>query len=252
MEPQSKKQHGRIRRRREKSMARIGIIGAMEEEVTYLKSIAAEKTERDGFVSGKIGGKDVVVVMSGIGKVNAALCAQRLIREFGATHVINTGIAGAAGKGLDVLDMVASTDAVYHDFDVTGFGYKPTVIPRMETSVFKADEGMRKAALKSFNGLKDTEDFKGHKIVEGRIASGDQFISSREAKQKIIGLCAPACVEMEGAAIAHACYVNKTPFLILRCMSDCADDGEESTYSFNDKTAANMSALTVKGIIERL
>ena len=233
-------------------MQRIGIIGAMDEEVSYLKSIAEDKTEKDGFVSGKIGGKEVVIVMSGIGKVNAALCAQRLIREFGATRVINTGIAGAAGKGLSVLDMVASTDAVYHDFDVTGFGYKPTVIPRMETSEFKADERMRKAALESFNELKDTEDFKGHKIVEGRIASGDQFISSREVKDRIIALCAPACVEMEGAAIAHACFVNKTPFLILRCMSDCADDGEEATYSFNDKTAANMSALTVKGIIERL
>ncbi|WP_191016628.1 5'-methylthioadenosine/adenosylhomocysteine nucleosidase [Treponema zioleckii] len=230
-------------------MKRIGIIGAMDEEVSFLKSIAENKTEKDGFVSGTINGTEVVIVMSGIGKVNAALCAQRLILEFGVTHVINTGIAGAAAHGLTVLDMVASTDAVYHDFDVTGFGYKPTVIPRMETSEFKADEKMLKAAEKAFAELKDTDDFKGHKLISGRIASGDQFISNKQVKNHIIEICNPACVEMEGAAIAHACFLNKTPFLILRCMSDCADDGEESTYDFNDKIAANMSAKLVQKLI---
>lgn len=238
--------------RKEKTMAKIGIIGAMAEEVEYLKSIAENKKEKDGFVTGTIEGKEVVIVMSGIGKVNAALCAGRLIREEGATHVINTGIAGATGKGLTVLDMVASTDAVYHDFDVTGFGYAPTVIPRMETSIFVADEKMRKAATQAFAELGGREEFKGHKMVEGRIASGDQFISNKETKEKIISLCSPACVEMEGAAIAHTCFVYKTPFLILRCMSDCADDGEESTYKFNDVTAANMSAMIVKKLIEKI
>lgn len=233
-------------------MAKIGIIGAMDEEVAYLKSIATEKTEKDGFVCGKIGNAEVVIVMSGIGKVNAALCAQKLILQFGVTHIINTGIAGAMAKGLTVLDMVASTDTVYHDFDTTGFGYKPTVIPRMETSEFKADEKMQKAAMDSFNELSKNEPFIGHKLISGRIASGDQFISNKEVKNKIIEICNPSCVEMEGAAIAHACYLNKVPYLVLRCMSDCADDGDESTYKFNDKIAAEMSAKLVEKMIGRI
>ncbi len=233
-------------------MKKIGIIGAMDEEVQYLKSIASEQSEKEGFLSGKINGVPVVIVMSGIGKVNAALCAQRLIIEFGVTHVINTGIAGAAARGLTVLDMVASTDALYHDFDVTGFGYKPTVIPRMETSTFPADKNMLQCALDAFEELKDSDDFRGHKLISGRIASGDQFISSSEVKKHIIEICSPACVEMEGAAIAHACFINKIPFLILRCMSDCADDGEESTYDFNDKIAANMSAKLVQNLLKRI
>lgn len=233
-------------------MKKIGIIGAMDEEVSYLKSVATQKSERDGFVSGKIGGTEVVIVMSGIGKVNAALCAQRLILEFGATHIINTGIAGATGNGLGVLDFVASTDALYHDFDVTGFGYAPTVIPRMEKSAFPADERMREAALEAFSELSKSPGFGGHKIVEGRIASGDQFISDKNTKNRIIETCHPACVEMEGAAIAHACFLNRTPFLILRCMSDCADDSGEQSYEFNDKTAAEMSARIVEKIIERI
>ncbi|WP_406032555.1 5'-methylthioadenosine/adenosylhomocysteine nucleosidase [Treponema saccharophilum] len=237
-------------------MTKIGIIGAMAEEVEYLKSIATEKSETKSgglsFVTGKIGGKDAVIVMSGIGKVNAALCAQRLAIEFGVTHIINTGIAGATAHGLGILDFVSSTDAVYHDFDVTGFGYKPTVIPRMETSEFKADEAMRKAALDAFAELSGEEPFAGHKIIEGRIASGDQFISSRDVKSKIVSTCSPACVEMEGAAIAHACHLCKIPFLVLRCMSDMADDGEESSYEFNDKTAATMSAKLVERIIQKI
>jgi len=233
-------------------MAKIGIIGAMDEEVSYLKSITQDKTEKDGFICGKIDGVEVVIVMSGIGKVNAALCAQKLILQFNVTHIINTGIAGAIAHGLKVLDFVASTDAVYHDFDVTGFGYKPTIIPRMETSAFVANENMRKIALETFKDLESSEVFKNHKIIEGRIASGDQFISSKEVKNRIIEISSPACVEMEGAAIAHACYLNKVPYLVLRCMSDMADDGEESSYKFNDKLAAEMSAKLVQNMLKKI
>lgn len=233
-------------------MKRIGVIGAMEEEVAYLKGIMEGASERDGFACGRIGGAEAVVVMSGIGKVNAALCAQRLVREFGATHVVNTGIAGAMARGLRVLDFVASTDAVQHDFDVTAFGYAPTVIPRMKTSAFPADESLRRAAEESFGELSSSEPFSGHKIVAGRIASGDQFISSRAAKSRIEEVCSPACVEMEGAAIAQACFLCGTPFLVLRCMSDMADDGEESSYKFNDKVAAEMSARLVERLISKI
>lgn len=243
-------------------MKKIGIIGAMDEEVEVLKNIVTPsdgKTEISvaeagglSFYEGKIEGVDVVIVRSGIGKVNAALCAQRLVLQFGVTHVINTGIAGAVAPGLRILDMVVSTDAVQHDFDTTTFGYDPTVIPRMKTSEWAADEGMRKAALDAFEANKDKEPFAGHQIIEGRIASGDQFIEDRRAKQRVVEVCHPACVEMEGAAIAHACYLNNTPYLILRCMSDMADDGEIVSYGFNAKTAASMSATLMIEVIKRV
>lgn len=245
-------------------MKKVGIIGAMETEVKFLKKLATEHTANAGagvrqtevagltFVEGEIGSTQVVIVKSGIGKVNAALCAQRLIMQFGVTHVINTGIAGAAAHGLGVLDFVASTDAVYHDIDATGFGYKPTVIPQMACSVFPADSALQQAAESAFTDHANETVFGGHKLIAGRVASGDQFISDKVVKQHIIDICAPACLEMEGAAIAHACYLNNTPFLIVRCMSDMADDSGESTYEFNETTAAEMSAKLVVGILERL
>ncbi len=237
-------------------MTKIGIIGAMNAEVSYLKSIATDKNETQAgsltFVEGKINGTNVVIVQSGIGKVNAALCAQRLILSYGVTHIINTGIAGAAAEGLDVLDFVVSTDAVYHDMDTTGFGYKPTEIPQMKVSAFEADKAMISAALSAWDSLKESDDFKGHKLIAGRIASGDQFISNKQVKQHIIDICHPGCVEMEGAAIAHASYLNNTPYLVLRCMSDCADDGHESIYDFNEQTAANMSAKLVVEVLSKI
>ena len=181
-------------------------------------------------------------IKSGIGKVNAALCAQRLILQFGVTHIINTGIAGAMASGLGVLDVVVSKDAVYHDMDATGFGYKKTQIPQMKTSAFKADKKMIDAATIAFAELKEAA---GHQLVVGRIASGDQFISDRSQKDEIRRSCKPACVEMEGTAIAHAAYLNKIPFAIIRCMSDMADDTGEKTYSFNETKAAALSAKLV-------
>lgn len=229
---------------------KIGIIGAMSVEVEQLKAEMQDKKEeiQGGlrFIQGKLNGIDAVVVQSGVGKVNAALCAQRLILQFGVSHIINTGIAGAMASGLGVLDFVVSTEALYHDMDATGFGYKITQIPQMDVSVFPADKAMVKAAQDSFNRMEMAKD---HKIVAGLIASGDQFISDKAKKEKIRSDCNPACVEMEGAAIAHACYLNKTPFVIIRCMSDMADDKGETTYDFNEKTAAGLSAGLVMEMI---
>lgn len=240
-------------------MKKIGIIGAMETEVDYLKKLAEKnggiKTSQAGsltFVEGVINGRAVVIVKSGVGKVNAALCAQRLIIQFGVTHVINTGIAGAMAKGLGVLDFVVSADAVYHDMDATQWGYAATVIPQMEVSAFQGDPAMIQAAQATFDENKDKTPFSGHKLLAGRIASGDQFIAEAGRKQHILDTCNPSCVEMEGAAIAHACYLCHTPFIVLRCMSDMADDDGKSTYEFSENTAAEMSAKLVEGILKRL
>lgn len=233
-------------------MKKIGIIGAMEVEIDFLRKLMGsdfKKTESGSLVfnEGKIHGVDVVLVRSGVGKVNAALCAQRLALQFGCTNIINTGIAGAMAHGLGVMDFVVSTDAVYHDMDATGFGYKKGQIPQMDVFSFEADKGMVEAAKKAFA---ESELSKGHKMIEGRIATGDQFISEKNVKSQIAAEFAPACVEMEGAAIAHACCLNKVPFVILRCMSDMADDLSSNGYDFNEPVAAELSARVVEKLIQ--
>ncbi len=234
-------------------MKKIGIIGAMQVEVDDLKNeMTSVKTKNAGgldFFEGKLGETDVVIVRSGIGKVNAALCAQRLILEFGCTHIINTGIAGAMASGLTTLDFVVSSDAVYHDMDAVYFGYKVGQIPQMDVFSFKADQQMIEKAKEVFGTL---EESKEHKIVEGRIATGDQFIADSVTKKKIADNFEPACVEMEGTAIAHTCHVNKIPFVIIRCMSDTADDGSKQKYDFNETVAAKMSAHLVEKLIEAI
>lgn len=237
---------------------KIGIIGAMDVELNLLKSnlkpLNSEKslkiTNINGqeFVEGLLENVPVVIVRSGIGKVNAALCAQRLILQFKVSHIINTGIAGATEHGLKVLDFVVSSDALYHDMDATGFGYKITEIPQMHCSDFPANQEMIKKVQESFKNLPESKE---HNLVVGRIASGDQFISDKSLKQKIVENCSPACVEMEGAAIAHASYLNKIPFVIIRCMSDMADDIGENIYNFNEETAASLSAKLVQHTVAR-
>jgi adenosylhomocysteine nucleosidase len=236
-------------------MIKIGIIGAMEVEV---QTLVAAMTSSGGtgrakkiesakltFYEGELKGISAVVVKSGVGKVNAALCAQRLMLEFGVTHIINTGIAGAVAHGLGVFDVVVSTDAMYHDVDATCFGYKPAQIPQMDVYQFPADKTLAASAEKAF---KVTGFAKKYKLVKGRVASGDQFVSSSEVKKHIREICDPACVEMEGAAIAHACWLNNVPFIIIRSMSDMADDGEEAASAFNEKTCAEESASIVLGM----
>lgn len=237
-------------------MKKIGIIGAMDVEISIFcdemeKNGSLKKTEFGNLVfnEGNLCGKNVVVVKSGIGKVNAALCAQRLIIQFGVEKIINTGIAGAIQENLHIHDMVVSTDAVYHDMDATAFGYEPTEIPQMHTSAFDADEKMIKAAE---NAFAQSESAKKYKLIRGRIASGDQFISYAEQKEHIEEICSPACVEMEGAAVAHACFLNQIPFVILRCISDNADDSYEVTYSFNEKIASEECATVVLKMLEFL
>lgn len=228
----------------------IGIIGAMDSEVDTLftRMTAKEKININNltFYKGKLYNKDVVIVKCGIGKVNAALCTQLLILKFGVSKVINTGIAGAVGEGLSIYDFVVSTEAVYHDFDTQFFGYKPGQVPGMPET-FMADISLLNTTLSAF----EHTDFSNKlKIVKGRIASGDQFISGTEKKTAIINNFHPQCVEMEGCAIAHTCYANNVPFVIIRCMSDTADDSVKETYS--EETASRLSSTFLLEVIKEL
>ena len=202
-------------------MKKLGIIGAMQEEVESLLEVMTERrsTERGGsvFHAGKLKGLDAVVVMCGIGKVNAALCAQMLCDLYQVTHIVNTGVAGSLSSALDIGDLVVSCDAMYHDLDCTALGFPKGQIPGWELCSFPADEALIQCALAAADAVHP-----GHTCV-GRVASGDQFISGAEQKEEIIALTGALCTEMEGAAIAHTAYRNAVPFVILRAISDKAD-----------------------------
>lgn len=230
-------------------MGRIGIIGAMEEEVlaireklkvTDVRSIAALE-----FYLGALNGKEVVLVRAGIGKVNAAICTQLLIDCFHIDTIINTGVAGALSDDLDIGDIVISLDAVQHDVDATGFGYDRGVIPRMEDSFFKADKRLIHIAEKASEVLSMNTN-----VFTRRIVSGDQFISDPIKKKELIQVFDGFCTEMEGAAIAHVCYVNKVPFVIIRSISDKADDTAEINFSQFTQLAAANSCKMIERMVE--
>lgn len=226
----------------------IGIIGAMDEEVDIIKScMELENTKETAgllFYTGKISNKNVVLVRCGIGKVNAALCTQILISEFKVDAVINTGVAGALSDELDVFDIVISTDTIHHDFDVTAFGHKLGVIPRMETSTFLANEKLINAAYDS-----SINENNAHKVLKGRIVSGDVFVSSMDKKEILVNELEGYCTEMEGAAIGHTCFVNNIPFVIIRAMSDKADGSADVNFSeFVNKAAVNSKDIVLNMI----
>ena len=226
----------------------LGIIGAMDEEVSKLKEVMENveiksKASMD-FYKGTMNGKDVVVVRSGIGKVNAGICTQILVDEYGIDAVINTGIAGSLNAAIDIGDIVLSTDTLQHDMDATGFGYEPGVIPRMETSTFIADERLRSLAKMCCE--KVNTDIK---VFEGRVVSGDQFISDKNKKNYIEENFKGYCTEMEGAAIAQAAYLNNIPFLIIRAISDKADDSATVDYPTFEAKAIEHSVKLVKEIV---
>lgn len=230
---------------------KLGIIGAMDEEVDILVDLmnVKETIEKASlkFYKGEIENKDIVVVRCGIGKVNSALCAQILISEFCVDAIINTGVAGALNCELDVFDIVISTDAIQYDFDTTVFGHKKGEIPRMDTSIFAADERLVNLAYES-----SKEEVKTHKIVKGRIVTGDKFISSKELKDELVDEFDAYCGEMEGASIAHVCHVNKTPFVIIRAMSDKADGSADVTYEEFVKDAAINSKDIVVNMLKSM
>ena len=226
----------------------IGIIGAMEEEVAALKEdMDIQETVEQAsmvFCKGKLCGKDVVVVRSGIGKVNAGICAQILVDRFRADMLINTGIAGSLDARIDIGDMVISTDALHHDMDATIFGDVIGQIPRMDTLAFPADEELvQKAAKANEKANPDIRTF------TGRVASGDQFISSGEAKEKIVENFHPLCVEMEGAGIAQAAYLNKVSYVIIRAISDKADNSATLDYPTFERQAIAHSVRLMKELL---
>ncbi len=225
-------------------MIKIGIIGAMDLEVDQLKkemsTLSIVTKAGMDFHEGTLNGTPAVVVRCGIGKVNAALCVQILADLFQVTHIINTGVAGSLNAGLDIGDILISKDALYHDMDVTVFGYRPGEVPQMGFREFTADPLLARLAKTACErGNPDIN------AVLGRVVSGDQFISSKEVKERLITEFQGDCAEMEGASIAHGAYLNQIPFVIIRAISDKADDSAEMDYPAFEAAAARHSAALV-------
>ena len=229
----------------------IGIIGAMDEEVSKIKEamtdVEIQKKAGMDFYRGKLHGKDAVVVRCGIGKVNAALCAQILADFYQVKYLINTGIAGSLNAQIDIGDIVLSSDALQHDMDAAGFGYQAGVIPRMPVSVFEADPQLIAQAKEACE--KVNPDIQ---VFIGRVVSGDQFISDKEKKKWLVETFQGYCTEMEGAAIAQAAYLNGIPFLIVRAISDKADDSANMDYTAFEKKAIEHSVNLMMELCARL
>lgn len=229
----------------------IGIIGAMDKEVDDLKEMMSSETEKVyagmTFVTGTLSGKEITLVRSGIGKVNAAVAAEVLAAVYNVEAIINTGVAGGLDADIDIGDIVLSTDALEHDMDVRGLGYEKGVIPEQESSIYEADAELRRVAKEACEAVNPDI-----KVFEGRVVSGDLFISERAVKDKLVDRFGGMCTEMEGAAIAHVAWLNKIPFLIIRSISDKADDSAEMDYPSFVKKAVEHSVRLVVEMMNRL
>ena len=232
-------------------MQRIGIIGAMEIETASLKeemqNVKITTKASVDFYEGQLFGKTVIVARSGVGKVNASICTQIMIDVFNVEAVINTGIAGSLNAEINIGDIVLSTDVLHHDMDAVGFGYPKGQIPQMKEFSFPADENLRAVAEKVCRIVNPEI-----RTFQGRIVSGDQFISENEVKERIIKEFGGYAVEMEGAAIGQTAYVNGVPFLIIRAISDKADGSAHMDYPAFEAQAAKHSTNLTLGLLKEL
>ncbi len=233
-------------------MNKLGIIGAMSIEVETLKAQMGNLTvtTRAGmdFYEGILEGCNVVVVQCGVGKVNAAMCVQILCDCYGVTHVVNTGVAGSLDAALDIGDFLISEDAMYHDFTCNTLNpaYLLGQVPGLAVHTFPADALMVQSALAAAE-----EVHPGHARI-GRVASGDQFVAGKAQKAQIIADTGALCTEMEGAAIAHAAWRNGVPFVVIRAISDKADDSAEMDYPTFEAIAAKRCACVTQLLARKL
>ena len=223
----------------------IGIIGAMEEEITNLKShMQVDEVQTIAgmsFFKGAVKGTKLVLVRSGIGKVNAGICTQILASVYGVDTVINTGIAGSLNADIDIGDIVVSTSLVQYDVDARNFGYKLGEIPRMNIVEFPADKYLIDKTQSVFDSLG-----LGIKLYKGMVATGDKFVSEDSLKAEIISNFHAYCVEMEGAAIAQTAMLNNMACVVIRAISDKADNSANVDYrSFEAKAIENMSKISL-------
>lgn len=225
----------------------IGLIGAMAVEVEGLMAQMTDRVEKhigmDCFVSGKLYGKDAVLAVCGPGKVNAALCAQSMILHYHPEWVLNLGVAGAGQSGVSIGDMVIATAAVQHDMDTSPIGDPVGMVSKINLVEIPCDEGLRARLMAAASSVE------GMRVHEGVIATGDQFIHDGAVRGRINGLFHALAVEMEGGAVAQACYMHGVPCGVLRSISDQADGHSEMDYPTFTRLAASHSQQVVERLL---
>lgn len=226
----------------------IGVIGAMEPEVealiAALEGCTCESVSGIDFYIGSIGEKRVAIARCGIGKVFAAMCAQTMILKYSPDLIVNTGVGGALASGLTTGDIVIARDLCQHDMDTSAIGDPKGLVSGINLIYFEADKRAREVLLSAAERL-------GLNASLGRIASGDKFIASGEDKTRIVNDFAADACEMEGCAVAQVAFVNKTPFAVVRAISDSADGEATMDYpTFLPIAARNSTNLTLALIKE--
>jgi adenosylhomocysteine nucleosidase len=229
---------------------RIGIMGAMREEIQALLSVlehtSVSVVAGISFYAGTLDGIAVVICQSGVGKVNAAMCTQLLIDRYQITRLIFTGVAGALHPELEIGDLVISDDAMYHDMDATALGFDQGEIPFAGKSIFVADAMLVQLAMGT------SERLYPRRVYRGRVLSGDQFIANRQTVNDLRNGLGGWCTEMEGAAVAHVCDANEVPFVIIRSISDRADGSANVNFSEFVHVVADHSAAIVVGMCNEM
>lgn len=221
----------------------IGIIGALDIELERLIGAMREPAHREisgvPFTCGKLLGTDVVIARAGVGKVNAAVCAQTMALIYEPELIINSGVSGALSPELRVGDVVIGTDVVQHDVDTTAMGDEPGFVSTVDRLSFPLDNFASTAIAAAAEEL-------GIRAVRGRIASGDQFVASTERKEEIVRLFSAVTCEMEAGAIAHVCFLNRIPCAVIRSISDGGNEEAPMSYEeFLPLAAKNSSELTL-------
>ncbi len=228
----------------------LGIIGAMSEELEILLKdmIVEEKNTKANMVfhKGRLWGKNVVAVVCGIGKVNAAVCTQILISEYKIDKIINVGVAGGIGTHIYPGNVVIGNSLVQHDMDTSAFGDKIGQIPRLDTYDFKCDAELVKLAKEACDENKDINSF------VGRIVTGDQFVANVEKIRWLSYEFEALACEMEGGSIAHVCYLNSIPFVVIRSISDNANNGAHMDYQEFVPIGVKNSTCILKSMIEKM
>lgn len=236
----------------------IGIICALPEELNEIR----EGMEPDGeleysgikYYLGKLCGQDIVCAVCGVGKVFAAICAQTMVLKFRPNLILNVGVAGSLSDTLGVADIVIARQLVQHDMDVTALGEPLGKILGSDIQYIPTSEEVRDRLFSAIMELNADRDFGGKEIkaLQGTIVSGDQFISSKGKKQLLVEIFKALACEMEGAAIAQVCYVNKVPFCVLRAISDSADMEARMEYPAFVAIAAKNSAKVIRRYLNNL
>jgi len=227
----------------------IGIIAAMVPEIEAVKAAMTDKETKTvsgiEFVSGRLYGKEAVVAKCGIGKVFAAICTQTMILTYSPDFIINIGVGGTLTDKLTIGDIAISGDVVQHDMDTSPLGDPVGLVSGINIVHFPADKALTE-------GLYSAATRASINCIIGTVASGDQFIASKERKSFIRDSFGAICCEMEGAAVGHVCHVNRVPFAVLRAISDSADDSSHMDYGEFVLLAAERSFNVISEFVKNV